>query len=103
MEVRTGADALKAFLGVSSLASPQSPQVRNTDAADAPSALAGDQATLSQAGTEVSQVAVQGGVREEKVAAIQRALAAGSYNVPASAVADKVMDAMLSGGIIGRD
>jgi anti-sigma28 factor (negative regulator of flagellin synthesis) len=32
------------------------------------------------------------------VASIQAALAAGSYNVPASAVASKVVDAMLGGG-----
>ncbi len=37
------------------------------------------------------------GVRTEKVTAVQPALAAGTYNVPASAVASKVMDAMLSG------
>jgi anti-sigma28 factor (negative regulator of flagellin synthesis) len=34
-------------------------------------------------------------VRPEKVAGIQAALAAGTYNVPASAVAAKLVDAML--------
>jgi anti-sigma28 factor (negative regulator of flagellin synthesis) len=34
-------------------------------------------------------------VRTEKVTAVQAALAAGNYNVPASAVASKVVDAML--------
>ena len=37
------------------------------------------------------------GVRMEKVAAIQAALAAGTYDVPASAVASKLVDAMLGG------
>jgi len=32
----------------------------------------------------------------DKVASIQSALAAGTYNVPASAVASKMVDAMLS-------
>jgi anti-sigma28 factor (negative regulator of flagellin synthesis) len=34
----------------------------------------------------------------EKVAAVQAAIAAGNYSVPASAVAGKVVDAMLSSG-----
>jgi anti-sigma28 factor (negative regulator of flagellin synthesis) len=36
-------------------------------------------------------------VRTDKVAGIQAALAAGSYNVPASAVASKMVDSMLGG------
>jgi anti-sigma28 factor (negative regulator of flagellin synthesis) len=36
-------------------------------------------------------------VRTDKVAGIQAALAAGTYGVPASAVASKMVDAMLGG------
>jgi anti-sigma28 factor (negative regulator of flagellin synthesis) len=36
-------------------------------------------------------------VRTDKVAAVQAALAAGTYDVPASAVASKVVDSMLGG------
>jgi anti-sigma28 factor (negative regulator of flagellin synthesis) len=35
-------------------------------------------------------------VRTDKVASVQAALAAGTYDVPALAVASKIVDAMLS-------
>jgi negative regulator of flagellin synthesis FlgM len=57
--------------------------------------LSADQATLSNAGSEVSQSAGTDGVRMDKVAAVQSALAAGTYSVPASAVASKLVDAMM--------
>lgn len=99
MEIRNNAEALKAFLGVSAPASTRAPQVRSNEGSGPQAALDGDQATLSRAGTEVSQSASMGGVRAEKVAAIQQALAAGTYSVPASEVASKVIDTMLEGGI----
>jgi flagellar biosynthesis anti-sigma factor FlgM len=52
---------------------------------------------LSSAGSEVSLTASEPGVRADKVASIQAALAAGTYNVPPSAVASKMVDAMLGG------
>jgi anti-sigma28 factor (negative regulator of flagellin synthesis) len=58
----------------------------------------GDQATLSPAATKVSQTLLCEGVRLEKVAAIQLALVAGTYSVPAAAVASKLVAAMLTGG-----
>ena len=99
MEIRSNTEALKAFLGVSSLASTQTQQVRSNENTAAQAAFAGDQATLSHAGAEVSQSAAQEGVRADKVASIQQALAAGTYNIPASAVAGKVIETMLAGGI----
>lgn len=99
MEIRNNAEALKAFLGVSAPGSTQTPPVRSNEGSGVQAALDGDQATLSRAGTEVSQSVSTGGVRADKVAAIQQALAAGSYSVPASAVAGKVIDTMLEGGI----
>ena len=65
--------------------------------------LSGDHATLSTAGTEVPQTAPDSDVRADKVAAVQAALAAGRYNVPASAVAAKVVDAMLGGQSRARE
>lgn len=97
METRNSLDGLKALLGAPSTAAtqPQTPKNRSVPEA---SALAGDRATLSSAGAEVSQAAADSGVRMEKVAAIQSALAAGTYNVPAPAVAEKVVEAMLGSG-----
>ena len=52
-------------------------------------------ATLNCAGNEVSLTDAEACVRPDKVAAVQAVLAAGTYNVAASAVASKVVDAML--------
>jgi flagellar biosynthesis anti-sigma factor FlgM len=97
MEMRNSLDGLKTLLGVPSteLTKPQS--TKNTSATD-PAALAGDHATLSNAGSEVSQTAADSDVRMDKVAAVRAALAAGTYSVPASAVAGKVVEAMLGTG-----
>lgn len=54
-----------------------------------------DQATLSTAASMAAAAAPDSDVRMDKVAAIQQALASGSYNVPASAVAGKMIDQML--------
>jgi len=59
--------------------------------------MGSDMATFSSAASEVAQTAGDASVRMDKVAGIQAALAAGSYNVPASAVASKVVESMLSG------
>ncbi len=95
MDVRNSLDGLKSLLGVTTPA-PAAPQAKSNAAAGG-SALASDRATLSSAGSEVSQTAAESDVRTDKVAAVQAALAAGTYNVPASAVAAKVVDAMLGG------
>jgi negative regulator of flagellin synthesis FlgM len=96
MEVRNGAEALKTLLGVPSTPSTQGPHGKG-QLSSGQSALAGDRATVSFAGAEVSQSVAEVGVRTEKVAAVQAALAAGSYSVPSIAVAKKVVDAMLGG------
>ena len=54
-----------------------------------------DQATLSSAASAASAVAPDSDVRMEKVAAIQQAVMNGTYNVPASEVAGKMIDHML--------
>ncbi|HZP05928.1 MAG TPA: flagellar biosynthesis anti-sigma factor FlgM [Terracidiphilus sp.] len=95
MEIRNSLDGLRSLLGVNSTASAAAPGRSAT--ATAPGGLGSDLATLSSAGNEVSQTAASDGVRLDKVAAIQAALAAGTYNVPASAVASRLVDAMLAG------
>jgi flagellar biosynthesis anti-sigma factor FlgM len=96
MDIRTSLDGLKTLLGVNPATSPP-PRPQAGKAAES-SSLSNDRATLSSAGSEVAQAATDGGLRSEKVAQIQAALEAGSYSVPASAVAAKVVDAMLGGG-----
>src|SRR6516164_2765755 len=98
MEIRNNSEALKAFLRMSSLSSAEAPQQQISESATSAAALAGDHATLSQAASEVSQSVVAAEERLEKVSEIQKALAAGTYSVPASKVADSVIDAMLTGG-----
>jgi negative regulator of flagellin synthesis FlgM len=96
MEIRNNAEALKSFLGVSSSAAAKSPAIRRAEAEELQAIFAGDQATLSQVGTAVLGAAGLDGVRLDKVAAVQQALAAGTYNVSAAKVADKVIDSMLA-------
>lgn len=60
------------------------------------SGLEADDAALDSAAGEKPEAAEEG-VRMEKVMAIQAALADGSYSVPASEVASKIVDAMLGG------
>jgi flagellar biosynthesis anti-sigma factor FlgM len=95
MDIRNSMDGLRSLLGVNPTPA-QGPQSKGSTAT-AGGAFDTDRATLSNAASEVSQAVSDEGVRPEKVAAIQSALAAGTYDVPASAVASKLVDAMLSG------
>jgi flagellar biosynthesis anti-sigma factor FlgM len=95
MDIRNSLDGLKSLFGVESTSPAAARQTRNTRADE--SALESDCATLSSAASEVSHAAHVDGVRAEKVASIHSALAAGTYDVPAAAVATKVVDAMLGG------
>ncbi len=94
MDIRNNFDGLKSLLGVETAATTSRPARTRTVAE---SALGSDHATLSTAATEFSQAVGEEDVRPEKVVAVQAALAAGTYTVPASAVASKIVDAMLNG------
>ena len=93
MDIRNSLDGLKSLLGVTQPA-PSATQPKPPSAAS-PSALTSDSATLSSAGSAVASTAADSDVRPDKVASIQAALASGTYNVPPSAVASKVVDAMM--------
>jgi negative regulator of flagellin synthesis FlgM len=94
MDIRSSLEGLKSLFGTPEAAPATTAQPKSGSTAGG-SALSSDQATFSSAGSEVSQTAGGTEVRMDKVASIQAALAAGTYNVPASAVASKVVDSML--------
>ena len=99
MEIRNNAEALNAFLGVSSSRSTNSRTAHSAAVEDAGAALVGDEATLSTVGAAMQGAADLDGVRLGRVAAVQEALAAGTYNVSASQVADKIVETMLTSAI----
>lgn len=59
------------------------------------SLVSADEATLSPAASLAAQTASDSDVRMDKVTQIQKALAEGTYQVPSSDVADKIIDQML--------
>jgi negative regulator of flagellin synthesis FlgM len=93
MDIRNSMEGLRSLLGVDTTA-PASAGARGSSPAGS-NAIGSDSATVSSAASEVAQTASADGVRMDKVASIQAALAAGTYSVPASAVASKMVDAML--------
>jgi flagellar biosynthesis anti-sigma factor FlgM len=93
MEIRGGLEGLRSLLGLdvaSQATAPARPQ-------GSPAPAGADRASLSAAASEMSQPENGDGVRSEKVAAVQAALAAGTYHVPAASVAAKLVDSMLGG------
>lgn len=56
---------------------------------------ASDQATLSPAASMAAEAAQDSGVRMDKVTAVQQAIAAGTYHVPSSEVAGRMIDQMM--------
>jgi flagellar biosynthesis anti-sigma factor FlgM len=93
MEIQNNLDGLKSMLGVGP-AAPSPSEVRGGGSVGG-SGLGNDSATLSSAASQAAQSSGDDGVRMDKVSSIQAALAAGTYNIPASAVAGKLVDSML--------
>ena len=94
MDIRSSYEGLKSILGVTTPSAPSVPQAKNTVASPY-STWGNDQATLSSAGSAMNSVSADSGVRMDKISSIQSALAAGTYQVPASAVASRVVDSMM--------
>lgn len=85
--------------GVNSTAQPAAPRTANAPAPGAHSAsLGADHATLSSAASGAAQIASSDEVRMDKVDGVKSAIEAGTYNVPAAAVASKMVDSMLGSG-----
>ena len=99
MEIRNSADALKTLLGVSSSEPAKGAKVRGAETSEVRPGLAGDEARLSGIGAAMQSASGQDGVRLDRVQEVQQALAAGTYSVHASKVADKVIDAMLGASV----
>ena len=95
MDIRSSLEGLRSIFGAGQPA-PVSQQTKAGSATN--SAAFNDRATLSGAASEVSQTASEPDVRLDKIAGIQAQLAAGTYNVPASAVASSLVESMLGGG-----
>lgn len=96
MDIRSGLDGLRSLLGVPQTPASAATPVRNGATAGT-AAAAADHATLSQAASQAAQTSAGDDVRMDKVTAIQAALASGTYSVPATAVASRMVDAMLVG------
>lgn len=96
MDMRSGLDGLRSLLGVPQTATPAAAPARN-GASPGSTAAGADRATLSQAASEAAQTSAGEDVRSEKVAAIQAAIASGTYSVSPMAVASRMVDAMLAG------
>lgn len=93
MNIRNSLDGLKSLLDEAPPACSATQAMLSTAASLG--VLGGDLATVSGTGCEVALTAADSDVRMDKVANIQAALASGTYNVTASEVASKMVDAML--------
>lgn len=93
MNVNNNLQGLQQLLSSQEVAKEESAK-RGSGAAAGTQRLA-DEATLSSAASLAAQTAPDADVRMQKVAAVQQALAAGTYSVPSTEVAGKMMDAML--------
>ena len=97
MEIHNGMDGLRSLLGIPQ-ASANGAQGARSGMMRGADPLATDTATLSSAASVVAQDGADGGVRMDKVVAVQAALAAGSYSVSGEAVASRMVDSMLAAG-----
>lgn len=95
MDIRSSLEGLKSILSTPQADSVASSAKSESAISGSQSALTSDQATLSSAGSAVLDSSGDSGVRMDKVASIQAALAAGTYNVSPAAVASKLVDSML--------
>jgi negative regulator of flagellin synthesis FlgM len=94
MNVNNNVQGMQQLFPTQELARTESTTAQHSGAAGAVSGNT-DQATLSPAASLAAEAAQDSGVRMDKVTSVQQARAAGTYNVPSSAVAGKMIDQML--------
>ena len=94
MDIRSSLEGLRSIFGAGQTA--PAPQTRPASASSV--SQGSDRATLSSAASSILGSGPDSDVRLDKVASIREQLAAGTYNVPASAVASKLVESMLGGG-----
>jgi negative regulator of flagellin synthesis FlgM len=94
VEIRNNLNSLNPAANLTS-ASSQAGNSTQNGTVDSPAATGSDRATVSAVGNGIAQSSLDPDVRWEKVASISQALADGTYNVPTSAVASKMVDSML--------
>ena len=96
-----GINSLQQALGTLGVKENRATDAASAQGAGATGSVAGaaaavtDQARVSSAGGLAAQLSAGPDVRPEKVAQLQAAIASGTYNVPASAVADKLVAHLL--------
>ncbi len=100
MDIRSNVDGLRNLLWAPSSVSEQ-PVKSQTSSPRA--SLGGDHATVSSAAAEVASASSESDVRLDKVAEVRTAIASGEYNVPAEAVAGRVVESMLARGQSSTD
>jgi flagellar biosynthesis anti-sigma factor FlgM len=94
MDIRSGLEGLRSLLGVpQTTTAPVQPS--RSGASQESNPLSSDRATLSSVGSSVAETAGDADVRKDKVDQIRTAIIAGTYSIPASAVAPKLVDTML--------
>jgi len=71
------------------------PLVKNAASSISATTAVADQTSVSATAGQVTAALSTSDVRQDKVSALQTAIANGSYNVPASAVAGKIVDSLL--------
>ena len=91
------ADTLSTALGATARTEQRLSNAAHGGGRQAPAVGSGDSsANLSSMGSILANVdATSSDVRTDKVAALKSAIESGNYNVPASAVADKLLSGML--------